>query len=165
MKTFGRPESHCFLFSVYLTSLLLLFSPLIMSNSSQPMDCSTPGFPVLHHLPEFAQTHVPWIDDAIQPFHPLSFPSLLAFSLSQHQCLFQWVGSSHQWPKYWSFSFTISPNECSGSISFRIDWFAIAVQGILKRLFQHHNSKASVLWCSIFFMVQLSHLYMTIGKP
>ena len=96
MKTFGRPESHCFLFSVYLTSLLLLFSPLIMSNSSQPMDCSTPGFPVLHHLPEFAQTHVHWVGDAIQPSCPLSPPSPPAFNLSQHQGLFQWVNPSYQ---------------------------------------------------------------------
>jgi len=84
------------------------------------MDYGTPGFPVHHHLPEFAQTHVHWVDDAIQSSHPLSSPSLLAFSLSQHQGLFLWV----RWPKYWSFSFSISPSsEYSSLISFRIDWF------------------------------------------
>ena len=96
-----------------------------------PMDCTTPGFPVLHHLREFAQTHVHGVSDAIQPSHPLSSPSL-PFCLSQDQGLFQRVCSSHQVAKvYWSFSFSISPsNEYSGLISFRIDWFDLpAVQG------------------------------------
>ena len=72
-----------------------------------------------------------------------------------------------RWPKYWSFSFSISPsNEYPGLISFRIDWLnLLAVQGTLKSLLQHHNSKASILWCSAFFIVQLSHPYMTTGKP
>ena len=130
-----------------------------------PMGCSTPGFPVLHHLPEFALTHVHWVDDAIQPSHPLLPPSP-ALTLSQHQRLFQWFTVYIRWPKYWSFSFSISPpSEYSGLISFRINWFdLLVVQGTLKRLLQHHNSKASVLWCSAFFMVQLSHPYMTTGK-
>ena len=129
------------------------------------MGCSTPGFPVLHHLPEFALTHVHWVDDAIQPSHPLLPPSP-ALTLSQHQRLFQWFTVYIRWPKYWSFSFSISPpSEYSGLISFRINWFdLLVVQGTLKRLLQHHNSKASVLWCSAFFMVQLSHPYMTTGK-
>ena len=128
-----------------------------------PMDCSMPGFPVLHHLPELAQTHVHWVSDAIQPFHILLAPSLPALNLFQHQGLFQCVGS---WPKYWSFSFSISPsNEYLELISFRIDWFdLLAVQGTLKSVFQHRNSKASVLRSSAFFIVQLSHLYMTTGK-
>ena len=85
-----------------------------------PMDCSTPGFPVHHHLPEFIQTHVHWVSDAIQPSHPLSSPSPPAFSLFQHQGLFQWVSSSHQVAKNWSFSFNVVlPNEYSGLISFR----------------------------------------------
>ena len=125
-----------------------------------PMDCSTPGFAVHHQILELDQTHVLWVNDAIQTSRPLSSPSPPAFSLSQHQVLFQWVDSSHQWPKYWSFSFSISPsNEYSGLISFRLDWFdLLAVQGTLKSLLQHHSSKASVLPCSAFFMVQLSHL-------
>ena len=88
-----------------------------------PMDCSMTSFPVHHRLPELPQTHVHWVGDAIQPSHPLSSLSPPAFSLSQHQGLFQWVSSSHQWPKYWSFSFSFSsPSEYSGLISFRIDW-------------------------------------------
>ena len=208
------------------------------------MDCSTPGFPVLHCLPQFAQTHVDWVDDAIQSSHPLSFPSYPAFNLSKHQGLFQWVvlcirwpkywcfsfsinsvqSLSHvwlfsspldcsmsgfpvyhqllelsqtpsvipsqsssiflpsifpsirvfstesvlqiKWPKYWSFSFSISlSNEYSGLISFRIDWLELlAVQGTLKSLLQHHISRASILCHSAFFMVQISHPYMTTGK-
>ena len=118
-----------------------------------PIDSSTPGFPVLHCLLEFAQTHVHWINDAIQPSHPLLPPSPPAFNLFQNQGLFQWVGSSH--PKYWGFSFSIRPsNEYSGLISFRIDWFdVLAVQGTLKSLLQHHSSKASILQCSAFFMI------------
>ena len=98
--------------------------------------------------------------------HPTS-PSLPAFNLSKHQGLFKWVGSLHQWPKYWSFSFSISPsNEYSGLISFRTNWFdLLAVQGTLKSLLQHHSSKkASILWCLTFFMVQIAHPYMTTGK-
>ena len=132
-----------------------------------PMDCSTPGLPVHHQLPELAYTHVHWISDAIQPSHSLSFPSLPAFNLSQHQGLFKWVKSvlCIRWPKYWSFSFSISPsNKHSGLIFFRIDWFdLLAVQGTLKILLQHHNSKAWNLYCSALFMVQLSHPYMTNG--
>ena len=130
------------------------------------MDCSTPGLPVHHQLPELAQTHVYQVSDAIKPSHPLPPPSPFAFSLSQHQDLFQWVSSSHRWPKYWSFSFSISPsNEYSGLISFRIDWFDfLTVQGTLKSLLQHHSSKASIHWHSAFFVVQLSHPYMTTGK-
>ena len=89
-----------------------------------PLDCSTPGSPVLPYFPEFAQTHVHRVGDAIQPSHPLLSPSPPALSPSQHQSLFQWVSASHQWPKYWSFSFIISPsNEYLGLIPFRIDWF------------------------------------------
>ena len=106
------------------------------------------------------------VGDAIQPSQPLSSPSPPAFNLSQHQGLFQWVSTLHQVVKYWSFSFSTGPsNEYSGLISFRIDWFDfLAVQGTLKSLPQHHSSKASILWCSGFFIVQLSHPYMTTGK-
>ena len=132
-----------------------------------PMDCSLPGLPVHHHLPELAQTHFYWVDDAIQPSCPLLSPSPPAFNLSQHQGLFQWVNSSYQvWPTYWSFSFSISSsNEYSGLISFRMDWFdLLSVQGTLKSLPQNHSSKASILWCSAFFVAQLSHPYETTGK-
>ena len=137
-----------------------------LSGMSDPMDCSTPGFPVHHQLPEPIQTHVYWVNDAIQPSHLLSSPSPPAFNLSQHQGLFQRVSSSHQVAKYWSFSFSISPsNECSALISFRVDWFdLLAAQGTLKSLLQHHSSKASILQHSAFFMVQLSHPYTTPGK-
>ena len=130
------------------------------------MDCSTPGFPVHHQLSELAQTRVHWVGDAIQPSYLLLPPSLLALNLSQHLGLFQWVGSLHQWPKYWSFSFIISPsNEYSGLISFWIDWFdLLAVQGTFKSLLWHYSSKASILQSSTFFIVQLSHSYMTTGK-
>ena len=139
---------------------------LLSPTLCDPMDCSMPGLPVQHQLPEFIQTHVHWVGDAIQPSHPLSSPSPPALNLSQHQGLFQWVSSSHQMAKYWSFSFSISPsNEHSGLISFRIDWFdLLVVQGTLKSLLQHHSSKASILQCSAFFMVQISHPYMTTGK-
>ena len=111
-----------------------------------PMDCSTPGFLIHHQLLELTQTHVHRDSDTIQPSHPLSFPSPPAFNNSQHQGLFQ--GVLHiRWPKYWSFSFSISPsNEDPGLISFRMDWLdLLAVQGTLKSLLQHHNTKSSIL--------------------
>ena len=145
------------------------------------MECGMPGLLVHHQLPEFTQTHVHWVGDAIQPCHPLSspspplllpfsspsppllllpsiFPSIRFFSNESVLCM--------RWPKYWSFSFSISPsNEYSGLISFRMDWLdLLAVQGTLKRVLQHHSSKASVLRCSAFFIVQLSHPYVTTGK-
>ena len=112
-----------------------------------PMDCSTSGLPVHCQLWEFTQTHVHWVGDAIQPSHPLLSLSPPALNISQHQGLFKWVSSSHQWSKYWSFHFSISPsNEYSGPVSFRMDWFdLLAVQGTLKSLLQHHSSKASIL--------------------
>ena len=142
------------------------FSHSVVSNSCAPMDCSMPGLPVHHQLPESTQTHVHRVSAAIQPSHPLTSPSPPAFNLSQHQSLFQWVSSLPQLPKYWSFNFSISPsNEHSGLISFRMDWLdLLAVQGTLKRLLQHHSSKASILQRSVFFMVQLSHAYTITGK-
>ena len=130
-----------------------------------PMNCSTPGLPVHYQLPESTQSHAHWVSDAIQVSHPLSSPSPPALNLSQHQGLFK--SALHiRWPKYWSFSFNISPsNEHPGLISFRMDWLdLLAVHGTLKSLFQHHTSKASILWRSAFFIVQLSHPYMTTGK-
>ena len=131
-----------------------------------PMECSMPGFPVHHQLPELTQTHVHWVGDAIQPSHPLLSLSPPALNLSQHQGLFKWVSSLHEVAKVWSFSFSISPsNEYSGLISFRMDWLdLLAVQRTLKSLLQHHSSKASILPCSAFFRVQLLHPYMTPGK-
>ena len=129
-----------------------------------PMDGSMLGFPVHHYPPEFAQIHVHWVSDAIQPSHPLS-PSSPLPSLP-YQGLFQWAGSSNQVAKYWSFRFSISPsNKRIQDWFLRTDWLdLLAVQGTLKSLFQHHNSKASILWQSAFLMVQLSHLYMTTRK-
>ena len=136
-----------------------------MSDSLRPYDFSTPGLPVHHHLPEFTQTHIHRITDAIQPSHPLSSPSPPAPSPSQHQGLFQWVYPRIRWPKYRSFSFSISPSKEHPGLIFRMDWLdLLAVQGTLKSLLQHHSSKASILQCSAFFTIQLSYQYMTTGK-
>ena len=142
------------------------FSQLSRVQLCDSMNRSTPGLPFHQQLPEFTQTHVHRVSDAIQPSHPLSSPSPPAPDPSQHQGLFQWVNSLHEVAKYWSFSFNISPsNEHSGLISLRMDWLdLLAVQGTLKSLLQHHSSKALILRCSAFFTVQLSHPYMTTGK-
>ena len=128
-----------------------------------PMDSS----PVHHQLLDSTQIHVHWVSDAIQPSRPLSpllllpaiSPSIKVFSNESVLCI--------RWPKYWSFSFSISPsNEYSGLISFRMDWLdLLAVQGNLKRLLQHHSSKASILQCSAYFTVQLSHPHVTLETP
>ena len=130
------------------------------------MDYSTSGLPVYHQLPEFTQTHVHWVSYTIQPSHPL-----LSLLLSPSIILSMRVFSNEsalriRWPKYWSFSFNISSsNEYLGLMSFRMDWLdLLAVQGSLKSLLQHHSSKASILWHSASFIVQLSHLYMTTRK-
>ena len=131
-----------------------------------PKNRSTPGLPVHHQLLEFTQTHVHRAGDAIQPSHPLFSPSPPALNLSQHQGFSNESALRMRWPKYWSFSFNVSPyNEHPGPISFRMDWLdLLAVQGTLKSLLQHYSSKASILWCSAFFIVQLSHPYVTTGK-
>ena len=130
------------------------------------MDCSTPGFPVLHYLPEFVQTHA--IESVMPSIHLILcrlllrllsfFPCINVFSSELALCI--------RWPNCWIFTFSISPfNECSGLISFRIDGFdLLTVQGTLRSLLQHHSLKASILWHSDFFMVQLSHPYITTGK-
>ena len=148
-----------------------MFSSVQFSSVAQscptlcdPMNRGAPGLPVHHQIREFTQTHVHRVSDAIQPSHSVvpfssSIPlSIRVFSNESTLCI--------RWPKYWSFSFSISPsNEHPGLISFRMDWLdLLAVQGILKSLLQHHSSKASVLQCSAFFTVQLSHPYMTTGK-
>ena len=174
------------------------------------MNYGTPDFPVLHCLPESAQTYIQLVGDAIQPSHPLTSPSPPAFNLSQPQGLFKWVSSSQQMAKglefqlqqqsfgegngnplqcsclenprdggaWWAAVYGVaqsqtrlkqlssSPsNEYSGLISFRMDWLdLLAAQGTLYSLLQHHSSKASILWHSVFFIVQLFHPYMTTGK-
>ena len=131
-----------------------------------PIDCNMPGIPVHHQFPEFTQTHVHWVDDAIQPSHSLSSPSPPALNLSQHQRLFKWVSSLHQVAKvlelqlqHQSFQWIFRTD------FFRMDWLDfLAVQGTLNSLLQHHSSKASILWHSAFFILQLSYPYMTTGK-
>ena len=130
------------------------------------MNRSTPGLSVHHQLPEFTQTHVHRVGDAIQPSHPLSSllllppipPSIRVFSNESTLRI--------RWPKYWSFSFSITPSkQIPGLISFRMDWLdLLAVQGTLNSLLQHHSSNASILRRLAFFTVQLSHPYMTTGK-
>ena len=147
-------DNHCLAFSSVAHSCPTL---------CDPMNRSTPGLPVHHHLPEFTHTHKHRVSDAIQPSHPGSSPSppapsIRVFSSESTLCM--------RWPKYWSFSFSIIPSkEIPGLISFRMDWLdLLAVQGILKSLLQHHSSKVSILRRSAFFTVQLSHPYMTTGK-
>ena len=144
--------------SIQLLSCVQLFAT--------PWYRSTRGLPVHHWLPEFTQTHVRWVSDAIQPSYPLHpllllpsiFPSIRVYSKESVLYI--------RWPKNWSFSFSINPsNEYSGLISFRMDWLnLLAVQRILKGLLQYHSSKASVLQCSAFFILQLLYPYMTTGK-
>ena len=139
------------------------FSSVTQSCSTlcDSMNSSMPGLPVHHQLPGFTQTHVRWVGDAIQRsllLLPSIFPSIRVFSNESALHI--------RWPKDWSVSFNISPsNEHPGLISFRMDWLdLLAVQGTLKSLFQHHSSKASILQCSAFFIVQLSHPHLTTGK-
>ena len=131
-----------------------------------PMNCSTPGLPVHHQLPEFTQTHVHRVGEAIQPSHPLSSPSPPAPIPPSIRVFSNKLTHRMRWPKYWSFSFSIIPSkEIPGLIYFRMDWLdLLAVQGTLKSLLQHHSSKTLILWCSAVFTVQLSHPYMTTGK-
>ena len=129
------------------------------------MNHSTPGLPIHHHLLEFTQTHVHRVSDSIQLSHPLLSLSPPAPHPPQHQSLFQWVNSMHEVEKYWSYSFSIIPSKEIPGLIFRMDWLdLLEVQGTLKSLFQHNSSKASILQCSAFFTVQLSHPYMTTGK-
>ena len=132
-----------------------------MSDSLQTHELQHARLPCASPTPRAAQTHVHRVGDAIQPSHSLSSPSPPAFNLFQHQGLFQGVSSSHQAAKV----LELQLQHQSELISFRIDWFdLLAVQGTLKSLLQHRSSKASILWCSAFFMAQLSHQHMTTGK-
>ena len=137
-----------------------------MSDSLQAHGPENARPPIHHQLPELAQTHVHSVGDAIQSSHPLWSPSPLTFNLSQHQVFSNESDLYSRWPEYWSFSFSISPSiEHPGLISSRMDWLGLlAVQGTLKSLLQHHSSKASIPRRSAFFIVQLSHPYVTTGK-
>ena len=130
------------------------------------MNCSTPGFPVFQYLPEFAQVYFHWASDAIQPSYPLSSPILLPSIFPSIRVFSSDSAFPIRGPKEWSFSFSISPsNEYSRLISFRIDWFdLLEIKRTFKGLLQHHGLKAPIIWCSTFFMVQLSYLYTTTGK-
>ena len=136
------------------------FSCSVVSTSLRPHGPQHTRLPCPSPPPRVYSNSCHWVGDAIQPSHPLSLPSLPAFSLSQDQGLFKWISSSHEVAKV--FSFSLSPsNEYSGLISFRMDMLdLLAVQGTLKSLLQQHCSKASILWHSAFFIVQLSHPYM-----
>ena len=146
---------------------LSLFNHSVVSDSLPRSGLQHTRFPCPSSLPEFAQTHVHWVDDAIQPSHLLSSPFSPTLNLSQHRVFSSESVLHIRWPKYWRFGFSISPsNEYSGLISFRMDWLdRLAVQGYLKSLVQHHSRKASILQCSAFFMVQLSHPYINERLP
>ena len=148
---------------IFLIMKFYQFSSVTQSclTLCDPMNPSTPGLPVHQQYSEFTQTHVHWIGDAIQPSHPLLCLSPPTFILSSIRVFSNESAVCMRWPKYWTFSFSISPpNEYSGMTSFRIDWLdLLAVQGTLKSLLQHHSSKASILLHSAFFIVQLSHLH------
>ena len=159
------------LYAVQIFPLPLDLSDIQFSSVTQlcltlcdPMNLDMPGLPVHHQLLEFIYTHFHWVGDAIQPSHPLSSPSHPAFNLSQYQGLFKWVSSLLRWPKYWSFSFNISPsNEHSRLISCRkTGWMSLQSKDSQESL-PTHSSK-TILRCSAFFIGQLSHLYMTTGK-
>ena len=168
-------EENAHSFFLVLSMLFMMIITITVQFSSvaqsyptlgNPMNHSTPGLPVHHQLSEFTQTHVHRVGDAIQPSHPLSSPSLLPLIPPSIRKFSNESTLHMRWLKYWSFSISISPSkEHPGLICFRMDWLNIlAVQGTLKSILQHHSSKASVLWCSTFFTVQLSHPYMTTGK-
>ena len=143
-----------------------MFSSVQFSSVAQSCPTrSTPGLPVHHQLPEFTQTHIHRVRDAIQPSHPRSSPSLLPPIPPSIRVFSSESTLRMKWPKYCSFRFSISPSkEIPGLISFRMDWLdLLAVQGTLKSPLQHHSSNASILWCSSFFTVHISHPYMTTG--
>ena len=131
-----------------------------------PTDCSTPGLPVRHQLPKFTQTHSHWVSDASQPSYPLSSPSPPALNLSQHQGLFKGVSSLHQVTKVLEFQLQHQSFPRIFRVDFLKDWLVWSASSprSLKSLLRHHSSKASVLWLSAFFMVQLSYPYMTSRK-
>ena len=150
----------CFIPSVQFSSVAQLCVTLC-----DPMDLSTPAFPLQHQLSEFTQTHVHWVGDAIELSHPVLSPSPLSLNHSSIRIFSNGSVLCIKWPKYWSSSFSISRSNVYSGLIFRIDWLdLLAVKGTLKSLLQHHSSKASILQCSAFFTVQLSYPYMTTGK-
>ena len=157
-----------FVIHIYIYLASVQFSSVAQSCQTlcDPMDCNTPGFPVHHQLQSLLKLMS--IASGMPSSHlVLCHPLLLLPSIFCSIRVFSSESVFHiRWPKYWAFTSSISPsNEYSGLISFRIDWFdVLAVKGTLKNLLHHHSSKASILQCSAFFMVQLSHLYMTTGK-
>ena len=159
--------TNVYFYLSYIVSCSINFSSVAQSCPTlcDPTDHSTPGFPVNQQLPDLSQTHVHRFAHAIKLSHPLLSPSP-AFNISQYQGFSSDSVLQILWPEYWSFSISISPsNEYSGLISFRIHWFhLLEVQGTLKSLLQHHSSKESILRLSAFFIVQLSHPYLTTGK-
>ena len=159
-------KNHSFLLS--FRCIAIQFSSVTQSCPTlcNPMNHSTPSLAVHHQPLEFSQTHAHRVGDAIQPSHPLSSPSPPDFNLSSIRVFSSESVLCIRWPKYWCFSFSISPSsEHSELVSFRMDWLVLlAVQGALKSLLQHNTSKASIFWSSAFFIVQLSHPYMTTGK-
>ena len=166
LKLIYISRSNCILFIWNTSETSVQFICSVTSNSLQLHGLQHASFPVYHQLLELAQTHVHRVGDAIQPSHPLLTSSPSAFNLSQIRVFSNESVLCIRWPKYWNFSFSLSPSsEYSGLISFWMDWLnLLAVQGTLKNLLQHHSLKTSVLWCSAFFMVQLSHPYMSTGK-
>ena len=166
-------KEKCFVLLIIFSQVLHIYLVLIGFISSvtqscptlcNPMDYSMSGFPVRHQLPELAQTYVHWVGDAIQPSHPLAFPSLPAFHLSQHEGLLQWFSSLYQVAQVLELQFQHQSFQWI-FISFRMDWFDfLAVQGTLRSLLQHHSSKTSIFQHSYFYIIQLSHAYMTTGK-
>ena len=139
----------------------------VVSNSLRSRESKHARLPCSSTSLEFTQIHVHRVSDAIQPSHPLSCPSPPVPIPTSIRVFSNESALRMRWPKYWSFSFSIIPSkEHPGLISFRMDWLdLLAVQGTLKSLLQHHSSKASILWCSAFFTVQLSHPHTTTGKP
>ena len=159
MTGLGRCQTHTHEYSVQ-------FSCSVVSNSLRPHESQHARPPCPSPTPRVIQTHAHWVSDAIQPSHSLS-PLLLLPPIPPSIKVFSKESTPHmRWPKYWSFSFSISPSsEHPGLISFRMDWLdLLAVQGTLKSLLQHHSSKASIFRHSACFTVQLSHPYMTSGK-
>ena len=163
---FGNFPVHCSHNLVKYNSVQFSSVAKSCPTLCNPMNRSTPGLPVHHQLPEFTQTQCPssqWWHPAISSCRPLLLlppipPSVRVFSNESTLCM--------RWPKYWSFSFSMIPSkEIPGLISFRMNWLdLLAVQGTHKSLLQHYSSKASILQCSAFFTVQISHPYMTTGK-
>ena len=160
-------KDACSMEKSYDQSSSVQFSHSVVSNSLQLHGLQHASLLCPSPTPGALQTHVHHGGDALQPSHPFCHPLLLLPLIFPSIRVFSNESVLHiRWPKYRSFSFNISPsNDYSGLISFRIDWLdLLAVQGTLKSLLQHHSSKASILWCSVFFMVQFSHPYMTHGK-